>query len=64
MTRDYSGPTNIPWEFKDINIDDGTYMVEIPTPENWECGKPSCNIDYKHRHTDYRAFTKVIKVIK
>lgn len=43
------------WYWKGLfnKKEDGTYIVNIPTPKGWKCKRKGCKMKYKHRHNTY-----------
>lgn len=38
------------FDLRDIKVDDGTCIVNVPTPKNWKCKVKNCPFNYKHNH--------------
>jgi len=44
-------------EFKVLStmVDDGTFIVEVPTPKGWKCERKNCHSEVKHTHSIYSS---------
>jgi len=40
-------------ELANLEIDDSTTVVEVPTPKGWKCKRIKCRMNVYHSHTTY-----------
>lgn len=42
--------------FENLDVDNGTLTVSIPTPKGWTCSRPGCTTDWRHTHGTFADF--------
>lgn len=47
--------SNLSWAGFDLEVDNGTLSVSVPTPKGWKCKCKGCKIDWKHGHSTYSS---------